>query len=738
MNTRTALIHHFKQFPNRKILLPFLEWVELAVTFSQKHKLPLVAAIEPKSSALFIAINEVIVFQHSVLDRKHTLALLQLECDLDSSLYVSNFKNIATEKAIGLASFRLSQELLENPILKNKWLKALELSATIAPTKKVKINTSHNDWITNIVSDTTVRQSILKEVGRLPKYQNLFPKAIQNILYKNPQLKALQSTPDFWFEKGRNLLLQFDQITLRETEYAQCLLDYQASSERFDIFVETSKNQTYYTLILLIGKIVAHIESKATNKNNWNTYSDNRTVAQTGIRQHLWVQQLIYYKKEHNSIEGLRTTAIKKAVQYLRYPAEHLPILSSTHQKLIAHHLLECPYIPNDFTLQLISYFNQFHIQVTNFENYTYLIHQLLYHPDCLPLWLYDDEEIYQSEIIAPSITEPFQKYTSNPPNPLASTSFPLNQILYGPSGTGKTFEAIRQAVAIIAQTTPSKIKQWDQEKIKSRFDTAIQEQQIVFTTFHQSMSYEDFLEGIKPILINNQVQYHIEDGIFKAIVEQAIANPSQPYVLVIDEMNRGNTANILGELITLLEKDKRLGAANEIQVKLPYSKKLFGVPNNLYIIGTMNTVDKSTEQLDIALRRRFVFTQKLPDSLLLSTNIDGINIQALHQRLNERLSLLLNQNNTIGHTYFMSIRNFEDLQSTFIQQILPLLSNLFYDDYHKIALVLGQSFVEVVPNPSERLASITSYQQQSYYQEEAYQLKQAPFPKEAYISIYQ
>jgi len=131
VNTRTALIHHFKQFPNRKILLPFLEWVELAVTFSQKHKLPLVAAIDPKSSALFIAINEVIVFQHSVLDRKHTLALLQLECDLDFSLYVSNFKNIPTEKAVGLASFRLSQELLENPILKNKWLKALELSATI-------------------------------------------------------------------------------------------------------------------------------------------------------------------------------------------------------------------------------------------------------------------------------------------------------------------------------------------------------------------------------------------------------------------------------------------------------------------------------------------------------------------------------------------------------------------------------------------------------------------------------
>ena len=142
------------------------------------------------------------------------------------------------------------------------------------------------------------------------------------------------------------------------------------------------------------------------------------------------------------------------------------------------------------------------------------------------------------------------------------------------------------------------------------------------FITFHQSTSYEDFVEGIKPVMDDvegEKVSYTIEDGIFKRIAMIASAHPEKEYALFIDEINRGNIANIFGELITLLEEDKRHGQPNEIEVILPYSKEAFSVPSNLYIIGTMNTADRSVEALDTALRRRFSFIEVLPQPDLLT-----------------------------------------------------------------------------------------------------------------------
>ena len=189
------------------------------------------------------------------------------------------------------------------------------------------------------------------------------------------------------------------------------------------------------------------------------------------------------------------------------------------------------------------------------------------------------------------------------------------NIILQGAPGTGKTYSTANLALRIIGEDTTG----FSHQEIMKKYDE--KKDQIRFITFHQSMDYEDFVEGIKPEVVKDEktgishVNYKVEEGIFRKICKSAKANPAKKYVLIIDEINRGNVAKIFGELITIIETDKReiIGEpGNENQhtiiVKLPYSKEPFSVPSNLYIIGTMNTIDRSTGTLDYVLRRRFSF----------------------------------------------------------------------------------------------------------------------------------
>ena len=220
------------------------------------------------------------------------------------------------------------------------------------------------------------------------------------------------------------------------------------------------------------------------------------------------------------------------------------------------------------------------------------------------------------------------------------------------------------------------------------------------FVTFHQSFSYEDFIEGIKPNLDEEEsnVSYRIEDGIFKKMCLKADADRENRYALFIDEINRGNVSSIFGELITLIEDDKRLGEENELRAKLPYSKTELGVPPNLHIIGTMNTADRSVEALDTALRRRFVFEEIMPrPELLRNIEFKGFNLKELLNTINERIEALLDRDHTIGHSYFIKIKSgdTEALQEAFENKIIPLLQEYFYHDYEKVALILGSGFVE-------------------------------------------
>jgi Cdc6-like AAA superfamily ATPase len=218
------------------------------------------------------------------------------------------------------------------------------------------------------------------------------------------------------------------------------------------------------------------------------------------------------------------------------------------------------------------------------------------------------------------------------------------------------------------------------------------------FTTFHQSFSYEDFIEGIKPQMENiedGQLEYEIRKGVLREIVKEAIDNQPKPYALFIDEVNRGNVASIFGELITLIEDDKRLGEDNELRATLPYSRVEFGVPSNLYIIGTMNTADRSVEALDTALRRRFTFREMRPlRSLVPQPPGLNVDLRRLFDVINSRIARLMDLDHCIGHAYYMEIKDINSLRRVFENKIIPLLREYFYGNPAKVGMVLGERFV--------------------------------------------
>lgn len=267
-------------------------------------------------------------------------------------------------------------------------------------------------------------------------------------------------------------------------------------------------------------------------------------------------------------------------------------------------------------------------------------------------------------------------------------TIIPLNQILFGPPGTGKTYNTVNMALDIVGS-------QWDKEprdKARKEYQKMLDAGQIVFVTFHQSMSYEDFIEGIKPKTKDGKITYAVKNGIFKKLCAKAEKDKSKNYVMIIDEINRGNVANIFGELISLIEDDKRLGASEELRAELPYSHDIFSVPKNVYIIGTMNTADRSVEALDSALRRRFTFKEMMPKSELVP---EENNVRKIFKIINQRIEVLKDREHQIGHSYFMGVKNNEDLKAVFYDKIIPLLQEYFYGDYEKIQLVLGEGFVK-------------------------------------------
>ena len=232
-----------------------------------------------------------------------------------------------------------------------------------------------------------------------------------------------------------------------------------------------------------------------------------------------------------------------------------------------------------------------------------------------------------------------------------------------------------------------------DKYKTNNQYSNESANRFIRRVTFHQSYSYEDFIEGIRPVLASGQANFELKQGLFKQIANDAKTDPSNNYVLLIDEINRGNISKIFGELITLIEDDKR--GKIDYRLQLAYSKEWFTIPKNLFIIGTMNTADHSLTQIDTALRRRFAFVELMPDPKLLTKKIDGISLQDLLIKINQKIVEEGLREKQIGHSYFMQVHNLENLHFTFKHEIVPLLQDYFFDDYEKFENVMSNDFVD-------------------------------------------
>lgn len=329
-------------------------------------------------------------------------------------------------------------------------------------------------------------------------------------------------------------------------------------------------------------------------------------------------------------------------------------------------------------------------------------------------------EDTGSEEITEVSTPENTSKITLN---------YPHNLILYGPPGTGKTYKTAIYAVAICEeQNDMEAVLENGYESIMAGYRDLKKSGRIGFTTFHQSFGYEDFIEGIRPVLKrkqkeadltseaelkkeNQNLEYKIKKGVFYKFCEKA-RGKKEPYVFIIDELNRGNISRIFGELMTLIEESKREGKPGAVSAILPYSRKEFSVPENVYIIGTMNTADRSIAMLDTALRRRFSFEEIMPRPQKLKEmgadkvsyldqegNPKEINIVKMLEAINNRIEVLYDRDHTIGQAYFAELcgesATVENLQKIFKNSVFPLLQEYFFDDYYKIHLILGDNIKE-------------------------------------------
>lgn len=268
--------------------------------------------------------------------------------------------------------------------------------------------------------------------------------------------------------------------------------------------------------------------------------------------------------------------------------------------------------------------------------------------------------------------------------NKLIGISLIKNIILYGAPGVGKTHNTQKLISLIESGVDEKEIFQTIEANIQNDGVLASQvlkniQDRVRFITFHQSYSYEDFIEGFKPTEDGGVKR---SDGIFKEIVEDAKDDADNNYYLIIDEINRGNISKIFGELITLIEEDKR----DVSKVTLPYSKEKFSVPSNLYIIATMNSTDKSIATIDIALRRRFTFLKMKPNEDLVSHQ----NAKNLMCRLNEFIENILGEDYKLGHSYFMKVKSDADLEFVKEYKLKPLLEEYFYADETNYKDILG------------------------------------------------
>lgn len=732
--------------------------------------------------------------------------------------------------------------------------------------------------------------------------ENALKNRIEGLL-KEKKLVDILEEKDFCFEKSKAALDAF--IEFNDLELLADMKNQNFSTmDAVDAY--TKINDKARSFIEIINKLVAYLDSKAKNKSEYNEYHDDRTIAQAGIRQHLWIRQLILYKLD----PSLCTQSIRNAIEYLQNPYDKISIISEDHKEAISNCLLNKNYHLSSFVNDVRRFFSEFNISISNPSNTTFLFTRIIYslrdiwcnkinglaardtsidwkddfanhfinNPDkkiigwwhCLPtksqdvipklqqkieedlyfyfyyissnkathrakvkdfatvdtykekseIWkgwqidgLEDNIEDYQDsshfakiafvfedfiQLDEPLELEQFFWYkNSNPPGRMNVVAYSIVEsdkidnnmdsinnmkqllqengqiILQGAPGTGKTYNTAALALSTLGISYDLN----NHYEIMEKYNKCIEDNRIYFTSFHQSMDYEDFIEGIKSEVVGGGIKYVVKDGIFKEICEgktikklsfyeqyevlkqliykedtllfetpvdrepfkikinsggnlnvftgksletskpgtsitkellerqpednpniayikpirEFMENMELPRVLIIDEINRGNISRIFGELISLLEYDKRKNGKHPLTAILPYSKTKFTIPSNVYIIGTMNTTDRSTGRIDYAIRRRFAFYTLESSVEVITQHYDNNGEKYLGSKAAKLFSAIRNfikENRTddlklselmIGHSYFMA-NSEEELLRKMRYSTKPLIEEYIKD----------------------------------------------------------
>ncbi|MFW3343302.1 McrB family protein [Aliarcobacter butzleri] len=625
----------------------------------------------------------------------------------------------------------------------------------------------------------------------------------RNMLLNDEMIKKIIGSKEFFYQKLKDYFQSYMRFDISDNELNE-LLNIVENKRPFSFKELIEQDYKYKDILELIGKMISIFDANGYNKNIWNPYDDKRVIAKANVKQNIWTKNLIVYKLTKD-ITKLSSASVKNAILYIQNPKMNLTQLSEEHRRETSKKLLKNEYNPDKYFEDIKNYFKDIFedIKLNNDDNMGLLLSYIIYSDKFKDIWNEEKKEDFNID-------------TNK-----VITMKTKNIMLYGAPGVGKTHN-YKKLVSLIES---GKYNESDIFKsiienqkldidIDKTFEIIKNEKRIEFVTFHQSYSYEDFIEGFRPSEEDEKIVR--QDGIFKIISDRAKKNlensqiPKQEYkidmeeliqkftnyvqdsldnekeffidkkvtikgindnnafllggsitspqrltpdiikrdyiefrngniksyedvkptyesqrnfhgnaryyfmiynkiaefektlnintiqkqseeqknfYIVIDEINRGNISKIFGELITLIEEDKR--GKKEYEVTLPYSKKPFLIPENLYIIATMNSTDKSIATIDIALRRRFTFLKMEPKEELVKNE----NAKALMKELNEYIKKTIGKDYQLGHSYFMKIENEDDLSFVKEYKIKPLLEEYFYGDnenYKKDLKILG------------------------------------------------
>ncbi|MFX4241844.1 McrB family protein [Aliarcobacter butzleri] len=599
----------------------------------------------------------------------------------------------------------------------------------------------------------------------------------RNMLLNDEMIKKIIESKEFFYQKLKDYFQSYMRFDISDNELNE-LLNIVENKRPFSFKELIEQDYKYKDILELIGKMISIFDANGYNKNIWNPYDDKRVIAKANVRQNIWTKNLIVYKLTKD-ITKLSSDSVKNAILYIQNPKMNLTQLSEEHRRETSKKLLKNEYNPDKYFEDIKNYFKDIFedIKLNNDDNMGFLLSYIIYSNKFKDIWNEEKKEDFNIDMNK------------------VITMKTKNIMLYGAPGVGKTHNYKRLITMIENGESEKNIfdtiskNETTNDFNYFEFDEAKKDNRVEFVTFHQSYSYEDFIEGFRP---SENTHIELEDGIFKLIcnkaknqvketkfqhisfdeafdilrtqyieneldkiysvsnveiiihefkertikvqssnakdtqyvkksdletVVQSILNnevqkPSdiknldvkkdtislgglyypigrkiveiinntkknieekeKNFYIVIDEINRGNISKIFGELITLIEEDKR----DVYEVTLPYSKEKFKIPSNLYIIATMNSTDKSIATIDIALRRRFTFLKMKPNPNLVQND----NVRQLMKELNQYISKsFLGEDYQLGHSYFIG----DDIDIEFIKEykIKPLLEEYFYSE---------------------------------------------------------